>query len=83
MPGFNLGQTFFGFKPEHRGVLHENLWNLLWWGEGRWDWDTLYNLHIPLRTFWFRKMNEILEIKNAPKNTPPKSSKPKIDKPPF
>jgi hypothetical protein len=56
---------------------------LLWWGEGRWDWDTLYNLHIPLRTFWFRKMNEILEIKNSPKNTPTKSSKPKIDKPPF
>lgn len=83
MPGFNLAQTFFGFRPSDRALLHENLWNLLWWGEGRWDWDTLYNLQIPLRKFWFKKMNQILEMKQKHSQTVVKSNKSKIDKPPF
>jgi hypothetical protein len=58
-----LEPTFFGFSPADRATLHENLWDLLWWGEGRWDWNTLYNLHVPLRTFWFRKMNNILQMR--------------------
>ena len=41
---FNLDQTFFGFKPEHQVQLHDQLFELLWAGEGRWDWDTIYNL---------------------------------------
>ena len=34
--GFNLEQTFFGFKPEDRVDLHDQLFNMLWVGEGRW-----------------------------------------------
>jgi hypothetical protein len=69
---FALEQTFFGFKPEDRVRLHESLFNLIWWGDGRWDWDTVYNMPIFLRDFWIKKVNKIIgekeeaaeEIKN-------------------
>ena len=65
LPGFNLGQTFFGFNPTDRNALHERLWDMIWWGEGRWDWDTLYWLPIPTRKMFLNKLNEVLEVKFA------------------
>jgi hypothetical protein len=64
LPGFRLDQTFFGYKPEDRIVLHENLFNLIWWGEGRWDWDTIYNMPIPIRKLWTKKVNDIIAARN-------------------
>ena len=58
-PGFRLEQTFFGFKPEDRVALHESLFNLLWYGAGRWDWETLYNMPVYLRRFWIKKINKM------------------------
>ena len=43
--GFNLEQTFFGFKPEHRVDLHDQLFNILWAGEGRWTWTIAVGAH--------------------------------------
>jgi len=57
---FALEQTFFGFKPEDRVRLHESIFNLIWWGDGRWDWDTVYNMPIFLRDFWIKKVNKII-----------------------
>ena len=61
---FQLDQTFFGFNPADRINLHDALFRLLWFGEGRWDWDTVYNLPIFLRKFYVNKVNEILERKS-------------------
>jgi hypothetical protein len=60
-----LDQTFFGFKPEDRISLHENIFNLIWHGEGRWDWDTIYNMPLFLRKFYIKQINAILETKEA------------------
>jgi hypothetical protein len=60
---FALEQTFFGFKPEDRVRLHDSLFNLIWWGDGRWDWDTVYNMPIFLREFWIKKINKIIGAK--------------------
>ena len=61
LPCFNLEQTFFGFKPEDRIHLHENIFNLIWYGEGRWDWDTIYNIPIFLRKFYVSQVAKILQ----------------------
>ncbi len=61
---FKLDQTFFGFKPVDRIKLHENLFNLIWHGAGRWDWDTVYNMPIFLRRFYISKVNKIIENQN-------------------
>lgn len=76
LPGFNLDQTFFGFNPKDRIILHENIFNLIWHGEGRWDWNTIYNMPIPIRTMWMKKVNAIIDAKiknnNAKTSTPKK-----------
>ncbi len=44
---------------------------MIWHGEGRWSWETVYNMPIPIRKLWINKLNEILAIKQAaadPKN---------------
>jgi len=58
-PCFNLGETFFGFKPEDRVTLHSGIFDLLWAGEGRWDWQTIYNMPVFLRSFYIKKINTI------------------------
>lgn len=83
-PGFNLGLTFFGFKPEDRPKLHDNLFELLWAGEGRWDWTTLYHMPIWQRNFWIKKLNKMTDIKKqamVKANQPTKKSK--VIKPPM
>jgi hypothetical protein len=60
---FNLDQTFFGFKPTDRPILHENIFNMIWHGEGRWTWDDIYELPIFLRRFYSKQINKILQMK--------------------
>lgn len=58
-PCFQLEPTFFGFKPEDRVPNHENIFNLIWFGEGRWNWNDVYHMPIFLRNFWIQRCNEI------------------------
>jgi len=61
--GFNSDHNFFGFRPEDRVVMHDNLFNLIWHGEGRWSWDDVYNMPIIIRTLWVKRVNEIIQSK--------------------
>ena len=73
-PGFQLAQTFFGFKPADRATLHEILFDLVWQGEGRWDLETIYSMPIPMRRFWIKKFNSTVEKQmQGQTNTPPTS----------
>jgi hypothetical protein len=63
--GFQLAPTFFGFKPKDRPYLHENIFNMLWHGEGRWTWDEIYQMPIFLRRFYAKQINKIIESKQA------------------
>ena len=56
---FLLDQTFFGFNAEDRVSLHENIFNMIWYSDGRLDWDTIYNMPIFLRKFYLKKINKI------------------------
>ena len=78
LPGFKLEATFFGFKPEHQVSLHENLFNLIWFGEGRWDWNTVYHMPVHIRALWTRKVNQIIAMRETPAETktPAKSKHP-------
>lgn len=55
---FVLDQKFFGFDFKYQLYLHEQLFDLVWYGDGRWDWDTVYNLPIHIKRLWIRKYNE-------------------------
>ncbi len=57
--GFQLDQTFFGFKPEDRVTFHENIFNFIWYSDGKFSWDDVYNMPIFLRNFYTKKINKI------------------------
>jgi len=37
---------------------------MLWHGEGRWDWNTLYNMPIMLRRHWVNRTNQLVAERN-------------------
>ena len=84
-PGFRLDRTFFGYEREDRAKLHDSLFELVWAGEGRWNWDTVYNMPIWMRNFWIRKLKKMAEIKKLEIERKSKKSSPnsKIQKPPM
>ena len=69
---FPLDQNFFGFKPADQVQFHDSIFNMLWHGEGRWDWDTIYNMPIHIRTRWINHVNKIIDLKQS-QNTASKS----------
>jgi len=81
LPGFKLATTFFGLKPNDRIRLHDNLFELLWHGEGRWDWDTIYTMPIFLRVYLVKKLNSKLNPPSKSK-TSENISKNNVQRPP-
>ena len=83
--GFNLEQTFFGFKPSDRVKLHEQIFDLIWVGEGRWTWTDIYHMPLFLRKFYIKKLNSIHEKEKTVNDQRKKKQTPKekIAKPPL
>ena len=83
--GFNLGQTFFGFKPKDRVDLHDQIFDMLWIGEGRWTWNDIYHMPLFLRKFYVKKLNSIHEKQKTAEKQRKKKPNPKdkIAKPPV
>ena len=55
-------------------------------GDGRWDWNTLYNLPVFIRKFWIRKINQKTEKQNEQteqRNSTVVNTPNKLAKPPF
>lgn len=82
MPRFQLDQTFFGFKPKDRSLFHENLFELIWHGNGRWTFNDIYHMPIPMRKFWAHKLTEKLSKNSGAAATRPPNT-PIIAKPPM
>ena len=77
LPDFPSGQIFSGFNAQYRVQLHDSLFELVWFGEGRWDWHTLYHMPIFLRKYWTKKINDIVDAQHAAiKKANTKTSKP-------
>ncbi len=60
--------TFFGLTPEYKLDLHKGIFNMITYGKGGWDWDTIYNMPIFLRLYYMKLLGEALE-KEAGKST--------------
>jgi hypothetical protein len=58
---FLLVLTFFGLTPEYRLSLFRIIHEIVFHGQGGYDWDTVYNMPIWLRRFTFQTMHEHYE----------------------
>lgn len=68
-----LGLTFFGLTTDSIGEYRKNLFTeiheIVFYGNGGYDWGTVYSLSIPIRKFVYKKIVEHYENMNK-KSTP-------------
>jgi hypothetical protein len=67
-----LDLTFFGLTseiaPQVRFNLFTQIHDIVFHGQGGYDWDTIYNMPIWLRKFTFNKIREYYEKQNQKNN---------------
>jgi hypothetical protein len=51
-----LGLTFFGLTSEYRASIFSQIHEILFWGQGGYDYNVVYNMPIWLRRFTFNKL---------------------------
>lgn len=60
-----LIQTFFGLKPEDRMRVHDQVFDLSFYSDGAFTWDSVYyGMPIHLRTYYINKASEFYKKKN-------------------
>lgn len=53
-----MGLTFFGLTPQYRFNLFKTIHEIVFHGNGGYDWHTIYEMPIWLRTFTFNSLKE-------------------------
>ena len=65
---FQLGLTFFGLTsktaPEFRLAVFKQIHEIVFHGQGGYDWDTVYNMPLWLRRFTFNEIRMYYEQQN-------------------
>ena len=78
------GLNFFGQPPENRAAIHEELFNIAYYGNG-FNHNELYNMPVPLRRFYAQKLidaktKETEEIKKSSQQNDTQISRPTFQK---
>ena len=81
---FHSGLNFFGQPPSNRAAIHEELFNIAYYGNG-FNHNELYNMPIPLRRFYAQKLidaktKETEEIKKSSQQNDSQISRPTFQK---
>jgi len=67
-----LDLAFFGLTSENIPIIRANLFSqiheIVFHGQGGYDWETVYNMPVWLRKFTFNKMREYYEKQNTSQN---------------
>lgn len=72
---FLLDLTFFGLTQEYRVGLFSQIHEIVFFGNGGYDWNTVYNMPIWLRNFTYRKIEDYLKKQNEVAQPKPQNSK--------
>jgi len=67
--------TFFGLTPEYRSNLFTQIHEILFYGQGGYDYKTVYDMPLWLRRFTYNKLREFYEKKNEQPDTVSESIK--------
>jgi hypothetical protein len=51
-----LGLTFFGLTPKYREHIFTRIHEIVFYGQGGYDWDTIYNMPIRYRDFIYNQI---------------------------
>ena len=62
---YPLGLTFFGLTPDYRTSLFRQIHDIVFHGNGGYDWHTIYNMPIWLRNLTFNLINNHYKEQNS------------------
>jgi hypothetical protein len=74
--------TFFGQPPSNRAAIHEELFNIAYYGNG-FNHNELYNMPVPLRRFYAQKLIDAKEKEKKQYEEAVGKSSPEIPRPTF
>jgi len=74
--------TFFGQPPTNRAAIHEELFNIAYYGNG-FNHNELYNMPVPLRRFYAQKLIDAKEKEKKQYEEAVGKSSPNISRPTF
>ena len=74
--------TFFGQPPSNRAAIHEELFNIAYYGNG-FNHNELYNMPVPLRRFYAQKLIDAKEKEKKQYEEAVGKSTPNISRPTF
>jgi hypothetical protein len=72
--------TFFGLRIEHKPIIHQQIFEIIYYGNGGFNWLDVYNMPVWLRKFYFKKIEEARQAAHA-KADPATSKKPIVTRP--
>ena len=73
---------FFGQPPTNRAAIHEELFNIAYYGNG-FNHNELYNMPVPLRRFYAQKLIDAKEKEKKQYEDAVGKSSPNISRPTF
>ena len=50
--------SFFGLQPKHKKDIHEEIFQLIYYGKGGFTFDEAYNLPIHIRRFYLQRLTK-------------------------
>ena len=53
--------SFFGLQPEDKPLIHEQVFQLIYFGKGGFTFDEVYNMPIYLRRFYLKRLDSQYE----------------------
>ena len=83
LPHFNLSSTFFGFNAKDQVFFHNQLFDLLWAGEGRWSFEDIYTMPLRIRKLWVSRINKLRSDAASDREDQANQNKNKISRPQF
>ena len=79
---FHSGQNFFGQPPENRAAIHEELFNIAYYGNG-FTHNELYNMPVPLRRYYAQQLIKAKERERKTYEKAGNNSQEQISSPTF
>jgi len=57
--------TFFGLRPNHRPLIHSEIFDLIYHSNGGFTFSDVYELPIYLRKFYMKKLKDVINKQNS------------------
>ena len=56
--------TFFGLASSYRGMLQDQIFDLMYYGKMGWTYTELYNLPVHIRRYFYLKLADVRKKEN-------------------